>query len=735
MQQFRSDHGTGAAINNPPRTHFSSGRPNFPDGEGSPPDPFTDIGPPMENDPFGSDVNLEDDYIAECILEVIEYEEKRKALFTEKASAAMALYNNEYEFHQTKAEWQSTNRIPKGFMLVEKLTSVLMRYVQRGRKYIQVKSAIPQKQIFMNMARECLLFWLEQDFISFRKNLRHIIKNGLITGSMTMFVGCEKGGMDIMEDLEGLEKSLSDGAELDSDTIGLGLGFLRKIGGGGEAGKPQEDEEEGFLMPSDDQPRLRLKVINFNDFWIDTNNGDRPRYRAWSDGDCVGGFLQEANARGWDPDAVQRALDKVGTPDSRADGHRIRKQHDSENLNTQSGAIGGPLDQQIKYHHFEGTLPSLRDGRWVFEKKYALLANGELMFQPVPLPWWDGAPAIVHRPFIEHPTNDVWGKGILSENVDTIISQVEILNLMQDFFLRSMLGAYVVDKDQLTEHSEDIIEDGLEPGDFVEARKRGTNTPVIEPIPAGDLPPGIWNAVQQFQNSVAEATGLTSELAGMPRTRGRQSAMEQQSRKAEAGSLMEIIFENVEEMIEEVLRLCFLRILQVSSDSYWKTWVLSHMEQILPDSNNPQLRAKWKEEIIEAANWSVQERYKNLGAFFRFTMKIFSNMMERQALVEQMQFFINSLAGIPGAFETMVNLKSVVGQMAEGFGMDKEDVLRAEVMGIPEAGETLVTDSTSAVESPPPPGAGGIGGSPSPTSPLKGGPQNLPGPPSPPPGL
>lgn len=682
------NHGSYGAYNSPPRTQFITGHSTLPDNLNPPAPVEIDT---TKDDPFleaGEEAPTDWKDIATAILELVSYEETRKVLFATKADEAMALYNNEYAAHDDKASWQSKNKIPKGFMLVEKLTSVFMRYlqIQNTEKWLHCEAAIPQKQIFMNLAREYILFWLNQDYLKFRKVIRNLFKNGIIKGSMSLLIILEQDGIDVIEEVD---KLFADGAEIDDDIIGLGLGFLKQQ----DTDKPEDDEDRGVLMPNNDMPRLRLQVIDFNNIWVDTGNDDRPRYKIWSSSDCVGGFKREAEKRGYDKAAVDRACKRLGTAHQAPSGHKQRADHESENM---PAGGGGDVDlsNQVIYYHFEGTLPRLKDGEFIFEKKYALVANGELMFEPIDLPFWDGESAVVHAPFIEHPSNAVYGKSILGENIDTILSQVEMINLMMDFFLRVMLSMYEVDKNMLDENEGNQLAGGMGPGKILYTRNvNGQAGKAVTPVPAGDLPAGTWNAIQFFQNMVAEATGLTSELAGMPRTRGRQSAEEHMSRKAESGSLMEIIFNAIEDnLLNPMMRLIHLRSLQGVSDSYWKTWILSRMNKILPDRNkDPQLHAEWKKELEACANWTAQERYKNLGAFMRFRVKIFTNLLERQALVEQIQFLLNAVARLGPQAMQMFNIQAIVGELCELFGMDKEKILNPQFVPKPFAGDEINT--------------------------------------------
>ena len=266
----------------------------------------------------------------------------------------------------------------------------------------------------------------------------------------------------------------------------------------------------------------------------------------------------------------------------------------------------------------------------------------------MPIPFWDSQPALVSAPFMK-VANAVYGKSPMTENTDAFTSRHDLLNLIMDFFEKSLRPPYELETDKL--HPDDRHIDSIYPGQVLRIqRNSASQDPVIRPVSTGDLPTGFWQFLQFFQNTFSEFTGMTPELMGQVRSRGRTTANEFNARMAESGQLMAEIYKGIEEdFLSPTLNLIFMRTLQFMPQEMWAALLMTRKSEIIDSKTPPEVAAKWETELRKAALWTPVERYTRLAGFFRFTPKVYSNLMERQAMIEQITYTLQTAGRIPQA--------------------------------------------------------------------------------------
>ena len=607
--------------------------------------------------------------ICERLRELLRLEKERKLPIEDKARHVWELYHSTYVSDLDKDDWMSRKKFPATFMTVEKYAAAVGKVREQNPNWFEAVAIIPQQQVLINLAKNWTQFQLEHPDVGFNQFFRNIIRNGLITSQMYAMVSMKLG-----EHQTPHSKPETTNELMSSEAIESQLSMFRN----------NPDIRSSKSMPfiqNDATPRVLLEAMDPAYVWLDSYGHNR--YIIWQTRITTGDLLQQAEVLGYDMQAVKRCIAR-GCEAEAFDNRDSSQQGVNEGGNSRE-------TQEVILTHLEGTLPDTSNGRNLFTKKYLVVANGyDVVYGPADNPFWDQKSAIVYSPFIETP-NAVYGKSPITENADAFEVRHDMINMLLDYFQKVLEPPYEVNRDRLEDKEEGCI---LYPNKAVYVNTfNGANDPVVRIISPADLPPGFWQFSQWFQTTYAEHTGLTQDMMGMPRSRGRVTAGEFNAREAQGGSFIVEIFKGIEErLLQPLIHRLFLRSLQYTPNEQWDAWVLANKARIIPKppvNGTPEQLEQWKKLVGEwdrvltaVSKWDNRKRYERLGGFFRFVVRIFSSLMERQAVIEQVTFFLQTIGRIPQALQK-VRIEKMMIKLCMAFGWDPEEVLSLDSVDTP----------------------------------------------------
>lgn len=634
--------------------------------------------PELDYTSFGT-ATSEDMMMVQALVELLRYEQERKRPIEIKARVAWEQYNGFYANDTMKDPHQSMKVFPTHFMTVERFAAAILRLRQQDPNWFESEALIPQQQVIVNLVNQWLQYQCDHPIIGFNQFLSDLIHNGLLTSQMYAMISHQTNGVPVTDG--GIKE------ELDLENTDELFQSLNEMGDGGE----KQPTGEPPFAANKKTPRLLLECLDPAHVYLDTSS-KKGRYRMWETFMGTGQFLEEAAARGWDINACKRAaLHKkpMEVMDNRDDFQQGVSPDDGKNYHN-----------EVVLTHFEGTFHDVNTGAIFFHDKYMIMANHcEIVMQPVGIPFWDGESVIVDSPFVK-VANAVYGKSPITENIDSFDLRHDIMNLLVDFFKMNLKPAWTVNKDRLDTTMNPEL-DGVYPGKVIYIQDNGgpSNQKVVDTCATADLPTGFWQFMQFYQTTYAENTGMSQELMGMNRTRGRITKGEFDARSAEGSALLVEFFQGIEErLLQPMLHRMFTRTLQYTPQRMWAAWIVSNMEKILPPiPNDPEqakqqepLRSQWEDTLKKVANWSPQERFAKLGGFFRFKVKVFSSLLERQGMIEQATYFLQTVGRIPGAMQ-YVRIPKLLEKIAIGFGWSPEEILNLEALPIPKEDSDLLS--------------------------------------------
>ena len=546
-------------------------------------------------------------------------------------------------------------RLPEALMLVQQVTGVIMAMFEQSQDWWEAKTKIPSKQCYVNLVKDLVNDHIDNPRCKFWKIVEEGLQSLIITGHVNTMVAVKYG-----------------------DTLQLGQG-------GPKDDEPEDTEPESALFGLFDKapegsdkpfiPNNRLPLLHFRNIPSECVNKDSSSenlYHTWSIDVPVGLVFLNADKMGWDKDALIRAKDKgylgAGSVESFVTTARLDRPRSLDKANSRL--------MRLTFH--EGHLPDLDTGALLYENKYMVMANEcEIVYGPAEIPWWDGGRTLIDAPFMAL-AHEVYGKGLVSENVDTLTMSANMLNQMLDYMNEAFCGAYEYDQDRMRNEAQ-RTNLKLHPRMMipVEGGDAATSPPVVRRLPMGEVANSAWQVGQalDMRKSNALATG---SLGGSPRPRGRMTTQETNARQASDNTMWRNIFRNIQNnWLSPLLQLGFLRLLQSYPRDLWKKYVTSKCEQLLSNDQSltPEKKAKWKQAYDALANMSKEEVYAELGSTFNFSVHVLGNTMERQGRVEKGAFLIRNLAVIPGLLEKTVNMNEWTRQMVIDLGYDPEKIL------------------------------------------------------------
>lgn len=599
-------------------------------------------------------------------------EERLRLTKRVRSDEAWDKYNGIYDFSE-KEDWQSKKIVPKVFITVERLASVICRILEQSSDWFDIQALDERGQIYYNLVKRLIKFFLDHDSVNFNKIFRQSVKAGLLWQMMYIMVTWEQDGAIVLE-----EDKLEDDNSPIKDSP-----FLEVLVGKPTPGDDLDSRIAGnVILPGKKMPRLRVQCLNPDYVYLDSSG--RNRYKIWELKMTKGEALREAQVRGWDMEAVERALSKPTPAEDTTDV--MVGFHETRDAQKQERVPDYKHFQTTKVSNFFGDFFDEDTGEIIAENAYFVVMNDtEIVYGPVDNPSWDMEDPIIAAPMIEVPFS-AYGKSPLTENMDMFDLWNEFLNLMVDYFQAILFGMKEVDVDLLEDADEDLSS-GFYPGKYIRTSKGGQATsPAITNVPFSDVPAGFWQFMQIFQKEVSDNTLLTDTMAGQPRTRGRVTAMEFNRRAAEAGTMIDFVFDSLQDnLLGPLIRKTFHCLLQNMPQKMWRAWVDTHRADITP--TDPKLAEQWNNVFEDVKNWTAADRWKNLAGFFRFRVRVYSALGDRQMEIEKGTFMLQTVAQVPGAAGHL-KYDKLLRYIVRAFGWDPEEIISAEMLPIPAAAAT-----------------------------------------------
>lgn len=591
--------------------------------------------------------------LIKAIRQTMTHEEIQRTPMMEGADKAWNLYHNRYNF-AGKEPWQSQKVAPKVFTAVERIIATVLRIKEKSREWFDVEALTEQNQIYYNLVKHLLRFYLDHDEVGLDRELRNSCKAGLLSHMMYMLVVWETDGQIEVESTIGGGSDRSTG---DAEKFGPLLNLSGEDPGG--TGKP--------TMPGRTQSRLRIQALNPDYVYLDSTG--RNRYKMWKVIYDKGEAIKEGTTRGWDMVALRESMNSPGTPvggpDSSVSFHTTR---DAEKQDKQ---LDYTPASKVEILNFFGDLYDRTTGHLIAEDVYLILANNSrIVYGPVPNPFLDGEDPVIAAPFTEVPFS-AYGRSPLVQNLDMFESWTEFYNLLMDYFQSVLLGIKEIDMDQVEEFNQNL--DSLQPAQVIQKRGQGAAGPAISNVAFSDIPPGLFQFIPTIQKEISDNIMLSDTIGGASRSRGRITAMEDSRRSADAGAMIEFIFSAIQDnLLAPVIRKSFYRILQFMPQSMWQDWVETHAEQIKPKDPNQQ--EEWAQIYEKMKTWSAKDRWDNLAGLFKFKVRIFSALGDKQAEIEKATFFMQSVSSVPN-IASLINWPRFLRKLAVGFDWDPEEIL------------------------------------------------------------
>lgn len=582
-----------------------------------------------------------------CMTRVWEHESMANTDRWDKIGRAWEQVNNNWTGNPDPG--LSDMRLPEGLILDKQVLGILFAMFEQSPNWWELSTKVPSKEFFLNLCRDLVNDHLDNP----RCNWWDIVEEGLesmiVTGHVNTLVAVKYG-----------------------NTLQLGQGAVKGMEGEEEEGQASKMFNLFQPAPADSGkpfvPNEMLPVLHFRNIPTEFCNKDTSgenTYHMWTIDLPVGLAFAQAEKLGFDKQAMLRAKER---------GY-ITSDH--SNLVTMSRverprALDGSSNKLMRFTFHEGDLIDQDTGAQLYSRKYTVMANNcEIVYGPAEIPWWDGEPTIVDAPFLSM-AHETYGKGLISENVDTLMMKHVLTNQMLDYLNEAMTGAYEYDIDRIrTEGQRTNLK--LHPRAMI-AVEGESNAPAVRRIPMGEIATSSWQVAQALDVKGQNATG-TAQMGGAPRGRGRITSGEHFAREAQAGALWKLVFRNVQsKWLSKNLRLAFLRLLQSYPQELWTKYVKQKKVQLLSAdmSLDPEKAAAWNKAYDECATWSAEKRFEELGSSYVFTVKVFSALMERQARVEKGAFLLRN---IPSQYHGELNMREWIRQMVVDLGYDAERIL------------------------------------------------------------
>lgn len=673
---------------------------------------------PDSTEQYSPDYSSQNFNLVAAITTVWQHENQIYQPIQLRADECCRLANMEYSSPILNPEkWEHQTRYPFMARDVQRYVATFSAMLDKSDSWLQLEATSPSDQVYYNLCKKLLMDLSNKKSSwgkTFRQAYKQMVRFGLCHGQCYVHIFYTSSGIDESIKLT-KQQSTEDGGIISGDFI------------------PNTDSSTAKTRPFVKNPNkneLVMKVFSPSD--VRRDSSELNRYVMWKTTISRGQLRDHAESLGYDLEAVERVCVNqsfnVNPQITPTPAHRVIES-------------GHPADSSIPTNleliHFEGTLEDMQQGRIVFKKKYCVICSNEVLLPPQGIPHWDDNLSILHSPFSERMSS-VFGTSPLMESVDLHHTRNDLMNQFNNYMSRLLDPPTLIDTACLAQDDplNGVANSGMakiRPGQKVEISvPPNVKTDPVRVMQLGELPQSAWQYLPMFNATLSEVTGVDSDLMGTPRSRGRMSALETQSRSANGSNLVVELFESLDQnLIGKVLEVMLLRTFQYLDQDAWENFILTNKSDILPNSDMspPDVKSQWDKKINEMAKWDSVERYTNLAGMFKFSVNLFSSQLERQMKMEQISYFLKFLSELP-QMQSSVNFPELLREIAQVLGLDVESILNKAILPPPsplDGTQQPGVSSNTPQEGVIPPGISGS---------VSGGPREaVPNMPTPPPGL
>jgi len=574
---------------------------------------------------------------------------------------------NKYDWSR-KQRWQNQKNFPAVLTFALNLLWEMTKGLNKaGEKWFETDSHEAEWQPLFNVVRDLILEMLEnpeQPEAHVKRVFYDACFWALITGQQIVRVAPMLDGY--------MNTNSGEGAATLGD-IAAASGLQSSIPSFG-FGAPADPATGKPTLPADKDFFILWEAMNPRYFLFDTAGRRKRRYVIYTQTMTRGEFRKEAQVRGWR--YVEETCSSSQSLDTEVNNRQ--KQPMEKNL----VRVPGNRDQVV-LHYIWGDLYD-EHGDQRMDGEFAIVSQKKYLIQPpTENPYWHGRIPFAIGGALDLPGNP-YAKSPVIVNLDGLEAKVDMTNQTLDYFMQVCNPPTEVDIGQL-QHKPSQLANGLFPGKVLEVEKyAGNNGPAVARTGVPDMSPGVYQAYGNVRQDLAEYTGMAG-AASQPQRRTRTSAKEATERMQAVMGTMEQIVTNIElDVLEPALRQTFLLILQFIPQPVWAAWIdkkiaeqknSAHLTPPGPPAAPPMGQPSMtpptpgqapapmvppppptyeNPELVKKLEWmktlaTPQQRFTELGAKFKFRVRIFTQALARREMLESLLQWAEITQGTPGA--------------------------------------------------------------------------------------
>ena len=315
-----------------------------------------------------------------------------------------------------------------------------------------------------------------------------------------------------------------------------------------------------------------------------------------------------------------------------------------------------------------------------------------LLQHPTENPFWHNKRPMIMGGIFQIPFS-IHSRGLIQPALGLQRMLTELGNLILDANLFGSIKAFEVDVGMVADPQQ--LKTGVMPGKMYKRRGGMPGQKMIDEIKVGGVDAMSANIFSMFERLLQNSTGITEFLMGAPAARGRPTATEIVSGRAQATSLVEHIARTLERnVLEPILEMTYQVILQ-------------HMN----DFEDPRVREILGEDVQAILDLSDADRLELLYGNFRFRARGMSVVLGKaQELLKIMQFM--KLAADSPMMSQQVKWDAMLMKAVEAFSWDPREVLLSDEEQLKKQQEMMMQMMQAQAAGGGGAGAGGGGGAP-----------------------
>ncbi len=578
-------------------------------------------------------------HIVQLLVKLVELEDRARRPHKESWDRNWDMFNGRYECLEGKADWQSQKSLPKGFITEEQAAAKLVKlYTQSANPFTMEGHGNDEQQVWLDFGKHVMTVYLDSPQVNFERVFTLCIKNGLLAELMCCLVTMQ------------LPDESDAGAKVPDSA------FQSTI-----PDSPIQMFAPTVAATAPNKPAFRPKsfpkllVINPYRVFRDSErsqeeypavDGQRHRLRCWEW--SVGEFLAYGEENGWIN--LQAARYASGNAGYRLQWPDI--QYREMYNRTQNTTVTYTAGMVFLTEH----CGDLRDetGAYIYRNGWCIMANGIIVFGPVDNPFAHGKDPLVVSPMVLVPDSP-YGKSLMGVAGDSIELWVEFVNMMVDFFQRSLLGMFEVDEAAL---DDDTDTGSFFPGKIWRRNQRAKpEFPTVRPIEVHRTDPGTLQFLQVVKAELDDGVGGASPNIPQQGAPG-QTAMQFTGAQSSAGDMLNGMFKAIEGgFLEPTFYRLFMNVLQFLPQEEWDAWAQDY---------GSRLGGKGQEAMAKLVGMPSDQRVDQIGRNCRFNVRVYSAIADRQAEIEKFSYCIQTMAKTPAA--PHINWKAVAKKNFELFG-------------------------------------------------------------------